>query len=76
MHWRDEGSGLCSAGFVVVDGKTYPGRFITGLEEVFRSDGKDKDGTEVPFKFKKLSTSGKAVGRDHTRYNFITLMLY
>ena len=58
MHWVDHGSGIDSAGFIVLDGFTVPGQFLFGQGAAQRSGVRVSKTEERPFVFVNATTSG------------------
>ncbi|PSR77563.1 hypothetical protein PHLCEN_2v7753 [Hermanssonia centrifuga] len=54
VHWEDEGTGIDSAGFIILDGFTVPGQFLFGEGETERSSVRVADNAERPFVFAKV----------------------
>ncbi|EJD02418.1 uncharacterized protein FOMMEDRAFT_157629 [Fomitiporia mediterranea MF3/22] len=57
VHWRDEGSEMFTAGYILVDGVASPGRFLNGLGETHRDGIRSGNQSEIPYMFANIPST-------------------
>ncbi|TFK54792.1 hypothetical protein OE88DRAFT_1723304 [Heliocybe sulcata] len=77
VHWKDHGSKIDTAAYIILDGFTAAGRFLNGEGETYRDGVRTGPSTERPFLFSKVpeTETGSAGTATRSQLGIISLKI-